>query len=367
MAYTLLNPAFNRLQKLSGAMVRASKGLPDDTLRLLAKVFGYKNQHPTLEPQLQLLLAINDLVGGPGAGDFDPVLSRQRFRDRVAMFAGEVTAVAAVHDYIIPNRIGSPIGLRHYLPIRSDDQDTPLPLLVFFHGGGMLVGDLDTHDEPCRLLCQHGQMQVLSVNYRLLPEHPVPAAIEDGIDAMHWAHAHATKLGADPDRIVIGGDSAGGNLATVISQQLTDHPVQPVAQLLIYPAVDMHGEYPSYDTYGEGLYFSRASHYESKEIAFQRSDIRPDDPLISPIFGNLAGQPPLLMVIAELDMLRDEGELYASKMADAGSPSSIYRVIGQGHGFLNATAVSIGAYEATIKIAQDFSTLVQSLAPVNQP
>ena len=368
MAHILLTPAFNRLQRISGAMVRASKRLPDDTLRMLAKVFGYKNLHPTLEPQLQLLLAINGLVGGPSTGDFDPVLSRQRFRDRVAMFLGETTAVAAVHDYEISNRVGNPIALRHYLPIlnnrSADAEETtpPLPLMVFLHGGGMLVGDLDTHDEPCRLLCQHGQMQILSVNYRLLPEHPVPAAIEDGIDTMHWVHAHATQLGADPQRIVIGGDSAGGNLASVICQQLAGQPVQPAAQLLIYPAVDMHSEYPSYDTYGEGLYFSRASHYESKEIAFQKTDIRPNDPLISPIFGDLANLPPALMVTAELDMLRDEGELYASKMLAEGSSCSTYRVIGQGHGFINATAVSQGAYDATLKIAQDFSALVSRLA-----
>ncbi len=365
MVNTLLNPAFNRLQRISGAMVRASKRLPDETLRTLAKLFGYKNLHPSLEPQLQLLLAINGLVGGPGAGEFDPVLSRQRFRDRVAMFAGEATAVATVHDYSIASRAAHSIDLRHYLPIRQHAIDEPslaLPLLVFFHGGGMLVGDLDTHDEPCRMLCQFGQMQVLSVNYRLLPEHLIPSAIEDGIDAMQWVHDHADQLGVDPRRIVIGGDSAGGNLATVICQQLAGHAIQPTAQLLIYPAVDMHGEYPSYETYGEGLYFSRASHYESKEIAFRQTEIRPNDPLISPIFGNLADLPPTLMVTAELDMLRDEGELYATRMIEAGCTSLTYRVLGQGHGFLNATAVSQGAYDATVKIAQDFSSLIDRLA-----
>ena len=179
--------------------------------------------------------------------------------------------------------------------------------------------------------------------------------------ALHWVHANAVKLGVDPKRITIGGDSAGGNIAAVVCQQTASDEIRPAAQLLIYPAVDMANEYPSYDTYGEGLYFSRASHVESKEIAFSHNDILPEDPLISPIYGNFDALPPALMITAELDMLRDEGELYASKMIAAGDQSSVYRVPAQGHGFLNATSVSLGAYEATIKIARDFRALIDGL------
>jgi acetyl esterase len=206
---------------------------------------------------------------------------------------------------------------------------------VFFHGGGFVIGDLDTHDQACRRLCRDARTVVLSVDYRLAPEHPFPAGVEDALAAVRWAADHLDELGGS-DRLGVGGDSAGGNLAAVVSQAM---PELVTAQLLVYPAVDMAGDYPSRVENARGYFLD----VEMMEWFFAHyvtdvAGIDPQDPRLSPLHAtSLEGQPPAVVVTAELDPLRDEGEAYAEKLSAAGVEVVVKRYDGLIHGFLDMT------------------------------
>ena len=267
------------------------------------------------------------------------------------------TTVERVSNLDISVRSGN-IAARHYVPRISGQNSKPLPLLIFIHGGGFVVGDLETHDEPCRLLCQYAQVHVLSVAYRLAPEHPAPAASDDCLDALIWAHKNAATLGVDPTKIAVGGDSAGGNVSAVVSQLAAGKPYAPAAQLLIYPVTDFEGTYPSHRAYGKGLFLDQTDMDKATSAYVDGSQLKRSDPCVSPLFGELSGLAPALLVTAELDTLRDEGELYAVKLREAGSRCEAYRVEGQGHGFINITSINRAAYDATVKMAQNFRVLL---------
>ena len=196
---------------------------------------------------------------------------------------------------------------------RPTDLTADTPVLVYLHGGGFVIGDLDTHDQLCRRLCRDASATVLSVDYRLAPEHPFPAAVDDALAAVRWA---AANLGAA--RVAVGGDSAGGNLAAFCAQAL---PELVSAQLLIYPAVDAFGEYPSRTENAEGYFLEQTTmewfftHYVTGVDDLDAGDTR-----LSPFHGELAGLAPALVVTAEYDPLRDEGEAYAARLAAAGVP-----------------------------------------------
>lgn len=212
---------------------------------------------------------------------------------------------------------------------------TDLGLLVYLHGGGWVIGDLDSHDAVCRALANGSGHAVLSVDYRLAPEHPFPAALEDSVTALRWAHAHAGALGCRADRIAIGGDSAGGNLAAAVTHLA---PVPLVFQLLVYPVTDCTCEQPSYASNGEGFFLSAQAmawfieHYLSAGMG------SPRDPRVSPLFAAdhvVAATPPALVITAEFDPLRDEGDAYASRLASLGVPTSHVRFGGMFHGFFS--------------------------------
>ena len=203
---------------------------------------------------------------------------------------------------------------------------------------------------------------MLSVAYRLAPEHPAPAASNDCLDALKWAHKNAAALGIDPTKIAVGGDSAGGNLSAVVSQLAAGKAYAPAAQLLIYPVIDLEGIYPSHREYGKGLFLDQTDMDNAKIAYVDGIKLKRSDPRVSPLFGKLAGLAPALLVTAELDALRNEGELYAIKLREAGTYCEAYRVEGQGHGFINMTTINRAAYEATVKIAQDFRALLDETA-----
>ncbi len=229
----------------------------------------------------------------------------------------------------------------------------PHPLLVFLHGGGWTIGDLDTHDEPCRILCRHGGMHVLAVAYRLAPEHPFPAAVEDARAALDWALEHAQQLGADPARVAVGGDSAGGNLATVAARLITPAREQgPVLQILIYPAVDFTERRRSIELFGDGFFLTTGDRdwCQSNYLGGPAADLA--DPRASPLRAeSLAGLPPAIVATAAFDPLRDEGEAYADALTAAGTPTVLRRFPGLIHGFINMTAVHRAAHDATLEIA----------------
>ncbi|MBC7751752.1 MAG: alpha/beta hydrolase [Candidatus Saccharibacteria bacterium] len=353
----IINNLKTRAEKLQGSAARLTMRLPPVGQRALAKVLGFDDQFSKLDSHLQVLIAIRNRMAGGALIGPNPEKSRKHFRKEMASIIDQPTTVERISNLEISVRSGN-ISARHYIPRVFGQNNKPLPLLVFFHGGGFVVGDLDTHDEPCRLLCQHAQVQVLSVAYRLAPEQSAPAASNDCLDALKWAHKNAAALGVDPTKIAVGGDSAGGNLSAVVSQLAAGKPYAPAAQLLIYPVVDLDGTYPSHRAYGKGLFLNQTDMDNAKLAYVSDGKLKLTDPRVSPLFGKLEGLAPALLVTAELDTLRDEGETYAVKLRESGTPCDAYRVEGQGHGFINITPINRAAYDATIKIAHNFRVLL---------
>lgn len=213
--------------------------------------------------------------------------------------------------------------------------------MVYYHGGGFVLGDLDGHDTLCRRICRDAGLHVLSVDYRLAPEHPFPAAVEDAVAAYRWACEQAAALGAQPDRIAVGGDSAGGNLAAVVAQQAVAAGVPaPCAQVLIYPVLDRTVARPSLDLFCEGFLISRAD-IAWYQLQYTGSTVAQHDPAQHPLIAdNLAGLPPALIVTAGFDPLRDEGEAYAAALAQAGVPVTLKRFDGLLHGFCSMATIA---------------------------
>ena len=344
--------AKQKIQKLQGTAARATGKLPVSAQNLLAKGLGYQEAYDGLHPHLRVLLAVRKLQKASLVGD-DPVLSRRSFEAEISSIVAVPTAVSAVQNFVIDTPVGQ-IPVRLYLPKPSAK---PLPLLVFYHGGGFVVGSLDTHDEPCRVICKHAEVAVLSVDYRLAPEHKAPAAVEDCVAAFEWAVQNAAKLGIDPHNIAVGGDSAGGNLTAVVYQQLLSRPVQPAVQLLIYPTVDLDARYPSHQHYCRDLFISQNDMDHVKAMYVDDSGLDRADPLVSPLYGTLKGLPRTHMVIAEFDVLRDEALLYAERLKQAGVSCTVRLVADQGHGFINITSVHQPALTATIEMAHTLKKL----------
>ena len=207
------------------------------------------------------------------------------------------------------------------------------PLLIYCHGGGWVIGDLESHDDTCRKLARDARCDVIAVDYRLAPEHPAPAALDDCIAATKWIFANAKSLGIDAARIAIGGDSAGGNLAALVAMHAG---VKPVFQLLVYPATDMRMGQQSHKDNAQGYLLTADSMKWFIGHYLQGDEKKKHDPLYSPLLSDdatLKKSPPTLVITAEFDPLRDEGEEYAAKLASVGVPTSLVRFNGQIHAF----------------------------------
>ena len=210
---------------------------------------------------------------------------------------------------------------------------TSAPALIYYHGGGWVIGDLDTHDDICRKLARDAKCSVIAVDYRLAPEHPAPAALDDCIAATEWIFANAASLGVDPARIALGGDSAGGNLAALVSMHAD---IKPVFQLLVYPAVDARMGQPSHKDNAQGYLLTADSMKWFLDHYLQGDEKKKLDPKVSPLLSSdemLKKSPPTLVITAEFDPLRDEGEEYAAKLASLGVTTSMVRFHGQIHAF----------------------------------
>jgi acetyl esterase len=249
-------------------------------------------------------------------------------------------AVGAVEDRHIAGPAG-PIPVRIYTPQAVGAR--PTPALVYFHGGGWVRGSIESHDSICRFLCKEAAAVVMSVGYRLAPEYPFPAAVEDACAAACWFAEHAAEFGADPARVAIGGDSAGGNLATVVCLLA---PGRFWRQLLIYPATDHPARpHPSLEENGAGFLLTKEVIFWFAAQYFQKESDR-DDFRGAPVLASLAdlrGLPPALVITAEYDPIRDDGELYAARMQECGVPVELVRYPGTIHGFVSlAGAISLG-------------------------
>jgi acetyl esterase len=241
------------------------------------------------------------------------------------------TPVAHVEDRTLATADG-PVPVRIYAA-RTNEL---LPLVMYFHGGGFVSGDVNTHDELTRLLANAADCVIVSVSYRLAPAHPYPAALHDCLAAVDWAVAHAAEFGADARRLAVAGDSAGGNLAAVTAQYLRDKGgAKLAAQLLIYPGTDMAGQLTgSMTETGEGFYMSHddMEFYHTSYVG--KCD--PADPYLSPIRAEtLAGLPPAFVLTAQYDPLRDQGQAYAKRLTDAGVPTKLVNYDSAIHGFLS--------------------------------
>ncbi len=273
-----------------------------------------------LEPQTRALTWLNSRSNLPKIYQQHHVRARLSFARQVALLDLPKAPMASVKNHEIPGPRG-PIGLRI---LRSHGLDPKAPALIFYHGGGFVIGSLDTHEAACRLLAQQARCAVVMVDYRLAPEDPFPAGIEDAQAAYAYIARHADAFGLDARRLAIGGDSAGGNLTALVALHARDHLPkdlpQPVYQLLIYPAIDFTRKHASHRDFSQGYVLDEPTkdwfinHYFSGD-----EPVAMDSPRTSPIYADsLEGLPPAMVITAGFDPLRDEGQAYAAAMREAG-------------------------------------------------
>jgi acetyl esterase len=294
-----------------------------------------------LDPQLQNLLDGAQAAGAPDFADLPPAACRGFYREIL-----RATDIAPVDVAVSEQRIAGPgggIGLRIYVPHGKSAQTRGL--VVYYHGGGFLMGDLAGYDSLCRTLALQSDCVLVSVDYRLAPEHPFPAAVDDSLAALRWAHENAESFGADPQRIAVAGDSAGGTLAAVTALQARDQGGPAVRyQALVYPmTAATPGEYPSYEKYGEGHVLSRrAADYFMQHYIGSGAVAR--DFRIAPMLADdLSGLPPALVMLGGHDILHDEGLAYAERLFAAGVQVTLVDYLALGHGFISmAGAVDAG-------------------------
>jgi acetyl esterase len=299
-----------------------------------------------LDPQARALLDQMQAMGTPPL-HAQSVPDARLLMDSLRMLTGPGEAVAHVEDRTVAGAAGE-IPARLYRP----DGATPLPLLVYFHGGGWVLGGLESHDVTLRSLANASGCAVLAIDYRLAPEHKFPAAVDDCYAAASWAVANAAALGVDAGRVAVGGDSAGGNLTAVVTQLARDRMGPPLRfQLLVYPATDVAYDTPSYRENATG-YFLELEGMRWFYDLYLRSDADRADPRASPLRAtDLHGLPPALVITAEFDPLRDEGEAYARRLREAGVPVTLSRYDGMIHGFFGMNALLERGQEAVREAA----------------
>ena len=286
-----------------------------------------------LHPQTQALLDLMEARAIPPTHTLTPAQARAFYRERRGFTQPAPPPVGLVRELQAEGPHG-PIPLRLYRPLGAAE-NALLPVLVYYHGGGWVIGDLETHDTLCRELANGAGCAVVAVDYRMGPEHRFPAAVDDSLAATRWVRAHADELRLDASRLAVGGDSAGGNLAAVVSIAARDSADLPIAfQLLIYPATDQHRNAPSHTTNGQGYllttdtmdYFT--GHYIADPAQYR-------DWRASPLLHtDLTRLPPALVLTAGYDPLRDEGAAYAERLTAAGNRAGYVCFERQIHGFI---------------------------------
>jgi acetyl esterase len=301
-----------------------------------------------LDPQIRAILEQAQASGDVPLETLSPVEARQAAIDGLAPWRGDPDPLAGVQDRIIAGPEGN-VPVRIYRP----EGQAPQPALVYFHGGGWVVCDLDTHDVICRAIARQSGAVVIAVDYRLAPEHKFPAAVVDCYAAICWVAANAAALGIDPRRIAVGGDSAGGNLAAVIALRSRDESGPHIAlQVMVYPVTNLSSfDTASYREFADGYSLTRTEmewfrdHYLANPGDARSSHA---SPLLEP---NLRDLPPALIITAECDPLRDEGEAYGHRLEEAGVPVRCTRYAGMIHPFFSYAGAVRQSCEAIAEIA----------------
>ena len=289
-----------------------------------------------LHPQMKAILDQAAASGAKPFHDMTPVEARKAIETMFSAFRGEPAPFGKIENRAIPGADGN-IDVRIYTPAGAG----PFGALVYFHGGGWVIGDLDSWDTLCRSLSADSGCVVVSVDYRLAPEHKFPAGPEDCYAATSWVAKNAAALGIDPKRIGVGGDSAGGNLAAVVSQMARDRGGPAIKfQLLIYPATDAGLDTPSQREFAEDGYVLSRKDMEWFWGHYLRDPKDVENPQVSPArASSLKGLPPALVILAAIDPLRDEGESYAARLQQDGVPTECRLYEGVTHGFVSMAAM----------------------------
>jgi acetyl esterase len=328
--------------------VRTACGLPSWLQRALIGT-PPRLDGQELAPDIHMLLQLAKWEGETSLVEGrTPQQAREENLEAAPVVTGPRRPMQEVAALSIPGP-GGAMPAHLYVPPGAPGE--PGPLVVYYHGGGWVIGDLVTHDSVCRFVAAHTGLRVLSVEYRLAPEHPFPAPVEDAVAAFAWAAENAEALGVDPDRIAVAGDSAGGNLSAAVCLHARDHGgARPAMQLLLYPATDALGELPSRETFAEGFLLTKG------DMAWFEGHYLPegcdaDDPRVSMMRArDLADLPPAYVATAGFDPLRDEGEAYARRMREAGTRVALRRFPGLIHGFANLTAISASSRAAMLEV-----------------
>ena len=314
-----------------------------------------------VDPQIQAVLDALAALEAPEFSEQTPAQVREAFKAFSMAGAGE-PEVGSVEDRTIPGPDG-PIPVRVFRPSGEGTAGG----LVYYHGGGWVIGDLDSHDSLCRQFCAGAGVVVVSVDYRLAPEHPCPAASEDAWAALGWVAANADELGIDTGRLAVGGDSAGGNLAALMALRARDAGGPALGlQVLIYPATDLVMAHPSITENGEGYFLTAESmqwfcgHY----LGVDREHGDPTDATVSPLRANsLAGVAPARVVTAEFDPLRDEGNAYAAALEAAGVPVTLLQARGHTHTSISMVDVVLSGAPVRAAMADALKQFVGASVP----
>ena len=337
------------MNKTQGPSARLVDKMPRAVQEKIAKGLGYKYEFEGLNPFYKCMLAVQHKQNKHSFIEENYQQSRQNFKNQMQSIVKQPTAIKQVKEIKLPLSQGL-IDARHYHP----QPKKALPMIVFYHGGGWVVGDISTHDEACRLLAKHANVQVLSVDYPLAPEHSPAQIVTACVEALEWVYQQREKFKILKDRVAVAGDSAGGNLSAVVSQKTQYTIFAPSAQLLIYPALDFKARYPSFDKFKAGLILSEEDIDAVTKMYPEKYQMKLDDPLISPIYGDISQVAPAFILTSGFDLLHDEGELYANKLKSAKIAVKYIEAKDQVHGFLNFTPIHNAAKQHVIKLAKEF-------------
>ena len=314
------------------------------------RVKGVGADHARLDPQARALIESAARSAGPALNSLGAEEARRLYRESRLRVAPPQVAVKETRDFSFPGPAGA-IGARYYRPLGADPGEA-LPAVTYFHGGGWTCGDLDTHDSVCRGIAAHGRCAIVAIDYRMGPEHKFPAAVEDAVAAVQWVAANASAFDIDPARLVVAGESAGGNLAAVAAIALRDSGPRLALQVLVYPVTDQAADTDSLRRFAQGYSLTREllRWYQGNYLRDQRDR---DDWRASPLRAKDHSRlPPAYIITAGFDPLLDEGKAYAERLAQAGVAVTYECFEGQIHGFLPMAGAIAAAHHAHYRIGQ---------------